>query len=135
VISVCSTAPYTRTKKSKKIVNIACEPFALSIKLKRRIKKNENPWTHRNVAFGDFCFGACEAECSEQSKARLFCQASFTEAWTGSPRWAASQDRVEPRVSRYEKLARVRDGDLAVIGRWQDVLDVHYTGWYEHQIL
>jgi hypothetical protein len=42
---------------------------------------------------------------------------------------------VVGHVPRYEKLARLRDGDLAVVGWRQDVLEVHYTDESEQEIL
>ena len=63
----------------------------------------------------------------------VFSEADFAEAWTGPLPRAARQDRVDRRISRYEKLARVRDGNLAVVGRRQDVLDMHCTGEYDQK--
>jgi len=64
---------------------------------------------------------------------RVLSEADFAAAWTGPLPWATRQDRVDRRIPRYEKLARVRDGNLAVIGRRQDVLDVHCTGEYKQK--
>jgi hypothetical protein len=77
-----------------------------------------------------FAFADVKAKFSRS----IFCQADFTEAWTGSLPWTASQNRVDGHVFRYEKLARVRDGDLAVIGWRQDVIEVHYTDESEQEI-
>jgi hypothetical protein len=62
--------------------------------------------------------------------------ASGGEAWIGCLLWAASQDRVDGSVSRYEKPARLRDGNLVVAGWGQNVGDVHHTDNHsENEIL
>ena len=81
-----------------------------------------------------FAFAPAKLNAQSSQKQALFCQAKFTEAWTGFVRWAAIQDCVGRGTPRYAKLARVRDGDLAFIGRGQDVLDVHYTDKYDQKI-
>jgi hypothetical protein len=88
---------------------------------------NENPSTPCSVSFDGIRFCAREAECTKQSKTGLFRQANFTEAWTGFVPWSAIHDYVGRGISRYEEFARLRDGNLAVIGRRQDILNLHCT--------
>src|SRR5215467_12058547 len=93
-----------------------------------RTQKNENSYIYRVIVFGCICFRSGKRECSRY----LFCQADFTEAWTGSLPWAALQDRVDGQAPQLEW--HVRDGTLAVAGWWHDVQSPgHFTdGHSEH---